>query len=310
MARSVRSIEPIPGLSEPALRRPPVKVRGFWHNVGRRLRRDRAALAGAALIGFMLFLAIFAPLLTPYDPIMQYPDGLTDRGQPLPGNRKFLFGTDKWGRDLFTRIIYGARMTLLIGVMGSLLAVALGVTFGSLAGYVGGWVDTAIMRSIDVLLSIPNLLLAMALAAILRPSVVIVIVVVAIANWSYVARIVYGETLSLKQQDFVLAAHSLGVPRPRILVRHLFPHLVSIIVVYVTLGISTAVLLEAALGYLGLGVPPPTPTWGTMISEGQTAYLFAPWLVLYPGLAILITVLGFNLLGDGLRDAVDPQQWH
>lgn len=286
-----------------------IALRGFWHSVWRRLRRDRAAVVGAALVGLIIFVAIFAPLLTPYDPITQYPDGLTERGQPLSGNGKFILGTDKWGRDLFTRIIYGARTTLLIGALGSLLAVALGVIFGSIAGYMGGWVETIIMRFTDAMLAIPNLLLAMALASILRPSVAIVIVVIAIANWTYVARIVYGETLSLKQQDFILAAHSLGVPRTRILIRHLLPHLVSIIVVYTTLGISSAILLEAALGYLGLGVPPPTPTWGTMISEGQNAYLFAPWLVLYPGLAILLTVLGFNLFGDGLRDAVDPQQW-
>jgi peptide/nickel transport system permease protein len=292
-----------------ALTQSQIALRGFWHNVWRRLRRDRAAVVGAALVGSIILMAVFAPLLTPYDPIMQYPDGLTERGQPLSGNGKFIFGTDKWGRDLFTRIIYGARTTLLIGALGSLLAVALGVIFGSIAGYAGGWVETIIMRFTDAMLAIPNLLLAMALASILRPSVAIVIVVIAIANWTYVARIVYGETLSLKQQDFILAAYSLGVPRTRVLIRHLLPHLVSIIVVYTTLGISSAILLEAALGYLGLGVPPPTPTWGTMISEGQNAYLFAPWLVLYPGLAILITVLGFNLFGDGLRDAVDPQQW-
>jgi peptide/nickel transport system permease protein len=193
--------------------------------------------------------------------------------------------------------------------LGSILAVVVGVVLGSVAGYVGGWLETLIMRFTDIMLSIPKLLLALALAAMLRPSVGIVIVVIMIANWTYVARIVYGEILSLKQQDFVLAARSVGVPSRRVLVRHLLPHLVSIIVVYTTLGISTAVGLEAALGYLGLGVPPPTPTWGTMVSEGQAAYMFAPWLVLYPGLAILLTVLGFNLLGDGLRDAVDPRQW-
>jgi peptide/nickel transport system permease protein len=302
-------IRQIPNVFKVPVEQPPVKVRGFWHNVGRRLRRDKAALVGAALVGFMLFLALFAPLLTPFDPITQYPDGLGERGQPLSGNEKYLLGTDKWGRDLLTRIIYGARMTLLIGVLGSLLAVVVGVTLGASAGYIGGWVEVVIMRFTDVMLSIPNLLLALALASILRPSVAIVIVVIAIANWTYVARIVYGETLSLKQRDFILAAQSLGTSRRRILMRHLLPHLVSIIVVYLTLGISSAVLLEAALGYLGLGVPPPTPTWGTMISEGQSAYLFAPWLVLYPGLAILVTVLGFNLFGDGLRDAVDPQQW-
>lgn len=292
-----------------SLSQSPLEIRGFWHNVWRRLYRDRAAVVGATLVGLIAFLAIFAPLLTPYDAITQYPDGLGERGQPLSSSPKFIFGTDKWGRDVFTRVIYGARTTLLIGALGSLLAVAVGVVLGSLAGYAGGWLETVIMRFTDMMLAIPKLLLAMALVAMLKPSVAIVIVVITVANWTYVARIVYGEILSLKQQDFVLAAYSLGVPRTRVLVRHLWPHLVSIIVVYTTLGISTAVMLEAALGFLGLGVPPPTPTWGTMISEGQNAYLFAPWLVIYPGLAILLTVLGFNLLGDGLRDAVDPRQW-
>lgn len=297
-------------ISQPAISYSPIKIRGFWHNVWRRLRRDRAALVGAVLVGLIIFVAIFSPWLTPYDPITQYPEGLTERGQPLPGSSQFFFGTDKWGRDVFTRIIYGARTTLLIGALGSVLAVVVGVVLGATAGYVGGWVEAALMRFTDMMLAIPKLLLALALAAMLKPSITIVIIVIIVANWTYVARIVYGEVLSLKQQDFVLAAYSVGVPGIRVLVRHLLPHLISIIVVYTTLGISTAVMLEAALGYLGLGVPPPTPTWGTMISEGQNAYLFAPWLVIYPGLAILITVLGFNLLGDGLRDAVDPRQWH
>lgn len=288
----------------------PIKIRGFWYNVWRRLRRDRAALIGVVLVSLIIFVAIFSPWLTPYDPITQYPEGLSARGQPLPSSSQFIFGTDKWGRDVFTRIIYGARTTLLIGALGSVLAVVVGVILGATAGYAGGWVDVVLMRFTDMMLAIPKLLLALALAAMLKPSILIVITVIIVANWTYVARIVYGEVLSLKQQDFVLAAYSLGAPGTRVLVRHLLPHLVSIIVVYTTLGISTAVMLEAALGYLGLGVPPPTPTWGTMISEGQNAYLFAPWLVIYPGLAILITVLGFNLLGDGLRDAVDPRQWH
>jgi peptide/nickel transport system permease protein len=297
------------GQSQLNIRPEQVQIRGFWRSVWLRLRRDRAALAGAGLVALIVLVGAAAPLLTPYDPLTLYPDGLSAKGQPLPASRQFLFGTDKVGRDLFTRVIYGARITLLIGAMGSMLAVAVGVLLGSIAGYIGGWLETVIMRFTDIMLSIPKLLLALALAAMLRPSVGIVIVVIMIANWTYVARIVYGEILSLKQQDFVLAARAVGVPSRRVLVRHLLPHLVSIIVVYTTLGISTAVGLEAALGYLGLGVPPPTPTWGTMVSEGQAAYMFAPWLVLYPGLAILLTVLGFNLLGDGLRDAIDPRQW-
>ena len=286
-----------------------VEKRSFLTNMWRRLRKDRAALAGGLLVLALILVALLAPVLSPYDPVKMYPEGLNQAGQPLGSTSKFILGTDKWGRDQFTRIIYGARTTLVIGALGSLLAVLVGVVLGSLAGYVGGWLEVLLMRFTDIMLSIPKLLLALALAAILRPSVLIVIVVVMIANWTYVARIVYGEILSLKQQDYVMAAHCLGVPGPRILIRHLLPHLISVIIVYLTLGISTAVTLEASLSFLGLGVPPPTPTWGTMISDGQNAYLYAPWLVLYPGLAILLTVLAFNLLGDGLRDAVDPHQW-
>jgi peptide/nickel transport system permease protein len=292
-----------------SLERGGVRVRGYWESVWRRLRRDRGATAGAILVMALFLVAILAPLLTPLDPVKQYPDGLQDDGLPISSSSKFILGTDQWGRDVYTRIIYGARTTLLIGALGSFLAVLVGVVLGSAAGYLGGWLDTLIMRFTDIMLSIPKLLLALALVAILKPSIVIVIVVIMIANWTYVARIIYSEVLSLKQREFVVAAHCIGVPGWRILPRHILPHLVSVIVVYMTLGISTAVMLEAALGYLGLGVPPPTPTWGTMVSEGQSAYRYAPWLILYPGVAILITILSFNLLGDGLRDAVDPQQW-
>ncbi len=292
-----------------SLERGAVKVRGYWHNVGRRLRRDRGAIAGAILVLALFLVAILAPLLTPLDPVKQYPDGLQDDGLPISSSPKFILGTDQWGRDVYTRIIYGARTSLFIGALGSFLAVLVGVFLGSVAGYLGGWLDTLIMRFTDMMLSIPKLLLALALVAILKPSIFIVIIVIIIANWTYVARIVYGEVLSLKQREFIMAAHCIGVPGWRILPRHILPHLISVIVVYMTLGISTAVMLEAALGYLGLGVPPPTPTWGTMVSEGQNAYRYAPWLILYPGVAILLTVLSFNLLGDGLRDAIDPQQW-
>jgi peptide/nickel transport system permease protein len=285
------------------------EVRGFWHNAWRRLRQDRAALVGAGIVVVIVLAGLVGPLLTPLDPIKQYPDGIGDRGQPLSSNSRFLLGTDKWGRDVFTRIIYGARLSLVIGVVGSGLAVLVGLVLGATAGYYGGGVETVIMRLTDMMQAIPTLLLAMALVAIFKPSLLIIIIVITVVNWTYVARIVYGEVLSLKEQDFVLAAYSVGIPRWQVLLRHLFPHLISIVIVYMTLGISTAVMLEAALGYLGLGVPPPTPTWGTMVSEGQAAYRYAPWLVIYPGLAILLTVLGFNLLGDGLRDAVDPHQW-
>jgi len=285
----------------------------YWPSVWRRLRRDRAAVAGLALVLFLAFLALAAPLLAPYDPAEQFRDGLTPAGQPLPstlpeGSPRFLLGTDAVGRDLFSRLLYGARISLTVGVLANLLTVAIGTLLGATAGYWGGWVETLLMRVTDMMMAFPTLLLAMALVAILKPSMGIIIVVIGLVYWTWIARVIYGQVLMLREREFVTAAHALGTPRQRILLAHILPHLLPTVIVWGTLGIATNVMLEASLSYLGIGVQPPVPSWGGMIQQGQAYYRTAPWLVVAPGVAIMLTVLAFNLLGDGLRDALDPIQ--
>jgi peptide/nickel transport system permease protein len=280
----------------------------------RRLRRDRAALLGAVLIGLIALAAIFAPLLAPHDPTEQFRDGLTLDGQPMPstvlteGTGRFPLGTDPNGRDLLSRILYGARVSLIVGVLANTLAVALGTVVGAVAGYLGNPLETILMRFTDVMMAFPTLLLAMTLVAILSPSMWIIILVIGVVYWTWIARVIYGQMLTLRERDFVTAAWAVGVKRRRILARHLLPQLVPTIIVWGTLGIATNVMLEASLSYLGIGVQPPTPSWGGMIQQAQSFYRTAPWLVIFPGLAIMITVFAFNLLGDGLRDALDPSQ--
>jgi peptide/nickel transport system permease protein len=205
--------------------------------------------------------------------------------------------------------MYGARVSLMIGVLANGFALVLGVVFGLTAGYFRGWVETVIMRATDVMMAFPIFLFALALsAAINKPSIWIVILVIGIVYWTPMTRVIHGEVLSIREKEFVDAARLTGCTNRRILFRHILPHLVAPIIVYTSLGIATTILFEASLSYIGLGVQPPTPSWGQMISEGQPYYLSAPHLIIYPGLAIMITVLAFNLVGDGLRDAFDPQQ--
>jgi peptide/nickel transport system permease protein len=251
-------------------------------------------------------------LLAPAAPDQVFDEGLTLQGLPvpstLPGSTEFILGSDPSGRDLLSRIIYGARVSLTVGVLANVLVVLLGVLIGAVSGYSRGWLGALLMRFTDVMLAFPTLLLATALVAVLQPSVTIIIVVIGVVYWTGLARVVQAQVLRLREQDFVLAAIATGVPPSRILLRHILPHLVATAIVWGTLGIATNVMLEASLSYLGIGVQPPTPSWGRMISEGQTYYRSAPWLILFPGIAIMLTILGFNLLGDGLRDALDPYQ--
>jgi peptide/nickel transport system permease protein len=287
---------------------------GYFALTWRRLRRDRAAMFGAALVVLISLAALFAPLLAPHDPTEQFRDGLTPDGQPVPGalwtdgSARFPLGTDANGRDLFSRIIYGARVSLLVGVLANLLAVTLGTLIGSVAAYFGDPLETLLMRFTDVMMAFPTLLLAMTLVAILKPSMWIIILVIGAVYWTWIARVVYGQVLALRDRDFITATRALGAGRLHILVRHILPQLIPTIIVWGTLGIATNVMLEASLSYLGIGVQPPTPSWGGMIQQGQSFYRSAPWLVLFPGLAIMLTVFAFNLLGDGLRDALDPTQ--
>jgi len=280
------------------VRRPPT--------VWRRLRRNPAALLGLLVIGLVVALALLAPWVAPYDPAEQFFDGLTLEGRPLPPNGRFYLGTDLLGRDLLSRLIYGARVSLLIGVAANAAALSIGTAIGTMAGYFQGWTATVFMRLTDLMMAFPALILAIALAAILRPSLWIVALVIGLVNWVWIARIVYSQVLAISGREFIDAARALGVPTPRIFWRHLFPHLLPTLLVWGTLGISTTVMFEAALSFLGVGVRPPTPSWGGAINESQSYFLEAPWLVAFPGAAILLTSLAFNLVGDALRDALDP----
>jgi peptide/nickel transport system permease protein len=279
-------------------------MREFW----RRFRKDNVSLLSLGVIAALIAAAVLAPWLAPYDPNEQFFDGLTLEGQPLPPDSRFWFGTDTLGRDQLSRVLFGARTSLLIGIIANGAAVTMGALLGVTAGYIRGWAGAAIMRFTDLMMAFPALLLGIALAAILRPSLLIVALVIALVNWVQIARVIYTETTALSERDFIEAARALGATTPRILFVHLLPHLVPTVLVYATLGISTAVLFEATLSFLGVGVQPPSPAWGKMIFEGQSYYLTAPWLVFIPGAAILIVALAFNLVGDGLRDALDPTQ--
>ncbi len=276
----------------------------FWN----RFRRDRLAVYSLGVIALFVAAAIPAALLAPYNPSEQFFDGLTPEGSPLPPSERFWFGTDTNGRDQFSRLLYGAQTSLLIGIVANGIAVFIGAGLGLVAGYVRGLVGAVIMRFTDLMMAFPPLLLAIALAAILKPGLNIVILVIALVNWVQIARVIYAETVALSEREYIEAARAMGAGTGRILLRHLLPHLVPTVIVYATLGIATTVLLESTLSFLGRGVQPPTPAWGMMIFESQSYFLNAPWLVFIPGAAILILALSFNLVGDGLRDALDPTQ--
>jgi peptide/nickel transport system permease protein len=279
-------------------------MREFW----KRFRRDRIALAGLAIIAVFLLAAFLAPWLAPFDPSEQFFDGLTPEGSPLPPSARFWFGTDTNGRDQFSRLLYGAQTSLLIGLVANGIAVVIGTALGLIAGYARGFLGAGIMRFTDLMMAFPPLLFAIALAAILKPGLIIVVLVIALVNWVQIARVIYTETVALSEREYIEAARALGAGPARILWRHLLPHLVPTVIVYATLGIATTVLLESMLSFLGRGVQPPTPAWGMMIFESQSYFLNAPWLVFIPGAAILLLALAFNLVGDGLRDALDPTQ--
>ena len=273
-----------------------------------RFRRDKTAVAGLAVIALVVAAAALAPWVAPFDPAEQFFDGLTLEGAPLPPNEKFWLGTDTLGRDLLSRMIYGARNSLIIGLLANGAAVLIGTTLGVVAGYLGGVVGAGLMRLTDMVMAFPALLLATALAAIIGPSIGIVAAVIAMVNWVQIARVIYTETTSLAQRDYIEAARALGAGTPRILIRHLIPHLLPTVLVYATLGIATTVLLEAMLSYLGVGVQPPDPSWGGIVFESQSYFISAPWLVFFPGIAIILMALSFNLVGDALRDVLDPTQ--
>lgn len=274
----------------------------------REILRQPMALFGFAIILIVVIGALGAPLFAPFNPDEQMFDGLTLEGAPMPPGGPFLLGTDTLGRDLLSRMLFGARTSLLIGLVANGVAVAIGLVVGITAGYMRGFAGNVLMRFTDLMMAFPALLLAIVLAALLKPSLWIVAMVIALVNWVQVARIVYTETRGLVERDFILAEKSLGAGHGRILFLHILPHLVPTAIVWGTLGIATTVLLEATLSFLGIGVQPPNPSWGNIIFESQSYFQAAPWLVFFPGAVILLTALAFNLVGDALRDLLDPTQ--
>jgi len=269
----------------------------FW----KRLVNNRLAMAGAGIVLLMFLLALLAPL-TGKDP------GAIDIARSLqPPGWSYPMGTDDLGRDVLTRILYGARISLLVGFVAVGIATLIGIFFGSLAGYYGRWVDASFMRFVDLMLCFPSFFLILAVIAFLEPSIWNIMVIIGLTGWMGVARLVRAEFLSLRERDFVLAARSLGASDARIIFRHILPNALTPVLVSATLGVAGAILTESALSFLGIGVQPPTPSWGNMLIVGKQTLGTAWWLSVFPGVAILLTVLGYNLLGEGIRDALDPR---
>jgi peptide/nickel transport system permease protein len=275
-----------------------------WAIAARHFRRNKLAMAGMIVMLLLYVVALIAPLIAPYDPTAQGDIVLT---RYRPPSFEHFMGTDKFGRDIFSRVLYGARISLTIGFIAVGLSVTLGTTVGALAGYFGKWVDAVLMRFTDMMLSFPRLVLLIVVIALFEPSIWLVVIVLGLTGWMSVARIVRGEVLSLREREFVQAARVLGMNDTRIIARHIIPNILAPVIVYTTLGIGNTILVEAALSFLGLGVQPPTPSWGNMISDGRDSLITAWWIATFPGLAIVATVTAFNLLGDGLRDAMDPR---
>ncbi|GAA3285887.1 ABC transporter permease [Dactylosporangium vinaceum] len=283
-----------------------VAAPGFWRRARRSLRHDWPALVSIVLLILLALAAILAPLLAPHPPLTTYPEGLEATGAPVGPGGGFPLGADPNGRDVLSRLLYGARVSLVIGILANGLATVLGVLVGLVAGYLGGWVETVLMRITDVVMSFPILLFCIALISVTGPSARNVVIVIALIYWTALARIIRSLVLSLKEREFIVAARTLGLSHWRIMRRHLFPHLVPTTIVYATLGVASSILIEASLSFLGVGVPVPDPSWGQMIEQGKEYFTIAPWLLFFPGIALLLTVLSFNLAGDWLRDLLDP----
>jgi peptide/nickel transport system permease protein len=264
--------------------------------------RNPLAFWGFVIIASVLALALLAPLLSPYDP-----DAIDVKSILLPPSAAHLMGTDSLGRDVFSRMLFGARISLLVGFVAVGIATLIGVILGAISGYYRGWVDVLIMRLVDVMLSIPTFFLILAVIAFLTPSIWNIMIVIGLTSWMGVTRLVRAEFLSLREREFVLASATLGARDHRLIFRHLLPNSLTPVIVSFVLGVASAVLVESGLSFLGLGVQPPQASWGNILTEGKEYIQFAWWLSFFPGMAILLTVLGYNLLGEGLRDALDPR---
>jgi ABC-type dipeptide/oligopeptide/nickel transport system permease subunit len=268
-----------------------------------RLRRDRFFQLGLLFVALLVLAALFAPWLAPYNPLT---GDLKGAYLVKPGGR-YLLGTDSQGRDILSRLLYGARISLSVGMISQSVAVTLGVLLGLVAGYYGRWVDALVMRLADITLAFPTLLLLVAIAAAVKPSLPVIFVVIGVVGWAGMARLVRSQVLVLRRSEFVLAARALGARDRRVLLRHLLPNVRTQVIIAATLGIAGAIMAEAALSFVGLGAQPPTPSWGAMVADGRDLLRVAPWISFAPGLAIGIAVLGFNLVGDAVREAYDPK---
>jgi len=268
----------------------------------RRMKRDKAALIGTGIIIILIFLAFFGPWVTSYDPSKQNLDLMLD-----PPSWQHPLGTDQYGRDMATRIIYGCRYALIIGVAVVAIHFVVGVSLGLLAGYYGGWIESVIMRFVDVLLAIPSVVLAVTIAGFLGGGIQNVIIAVGAIGWRAYTRLVRAEVLAAKQRTFVESARAIGCSNLRIILRHIMPYTLAPVIAYTSLGIATAILWAAALSFLGLGAQPPTPEWGAMLADGREFMEDGWWVATFPGIAIMITVIGFNFFGDALRNALDPK---
>jgi peptide/nickel transport system permease protein len=289
-----------------------IEGRSQWQLTWRRLRRDKVSMIALAVIVIMVAIAIAAPVfasLTGHPVDMAYPiTGENQAGNPVgPGVNGFILGTDSTGRDLLVRIVYGARVSLFVGVVTTFVASALGVAIGLMAGYFGGIIDTILARFTDAVLAFPYVVLAIALAVVFGPSLTLIVIMITFFSWAGIARIVRGQTLSIKEKEYIEAARSLGAGPFRIMFFDILPNLLAPVLVIATLYIPQAVVFEATLSFLGLGVQPPTPSWGNMLADALDFYQVAWWYVVFPAAALLITTLAFNLLGDGIRDAMDPR---
>jgi peptide/nickel transport system permease protein len=280
----------------------------LWADAARRFARNPWAMGALAVMVGLCLMAIFAPYIAPHNPDYPYPNAITALGAPLGPSREFPLGVDELGRDVLSRIIWGARVSLEVGLASTFIAIITGVILGVAAGYFGGWVDQVLMRFTDVILAFPFLLFVILLVSILRPSIGVLIFTIGAFGWAPMARIARGQALSTSRNEYIEGARASGAGSFRIMFRHLLPNMLAPIIVYGFLQVGTNILTEAALAYLGLGAPPPTPDWGSMVSEGQNYMQVAPWLFIYPGLAIVLTVVAFNLVGDGLNDALNTRK--
>lgn len=267
-----------------------------------RMFRDKLAVVGLIIVLSFFILSVLTPYIAPYDPNIIDVDKIL-----MPPSWEHLFGTDDLGRDVFTRMLYGAGISLKVGFVAVGIAVLVGVFLGAIAGYYGGWIDIIIMRFVDIMLCFPSFFLILAVIAFMEPSIFNIMAVIGLTSWMGITRLVRAEFLSLKERDFVLAEKAMGANNFRIIFVHILPNAMAPVLVAATLGIASAVLVESALSFLGIGVQPPTPSWGNILTQGQSVLGIAWWLSFFPGMAVLVTVLGYNLLGEGIRDAIDPR---